>query len=72
MIVDWPIGVPQTWSGEFVDLDGERFYAIRNVDRMKPFFISVISHDDHWLFVSSSGGLTAGRVSPDTALFPYH
>ncbi len=58
-------------AGEFVDLDGERYYAIRNVDRMDPFFISIISHDDHWLFVSSTGGLTAGRVSPDTALFPY-
>ena len=58
-------------SGEFVDLDGERYYAIRNVDRMPPFFISVISNDDHWLFVSSTGGLTAGRVSPETALFPY-
>jgi hypothetical protein len=38
---------------------------------MAPFFISVISNDDHWLFVSSTGGLTAGRVSPETALFPY-
>jgi hypothetical protein len=58
-------------SGEFVDLFGERYYAIRNVDKMPPFFVSVISNDDHWLFVSSTGGLTAGRVSPDTALFPY-
>ena len=38
---------------------------------MPPFFISVVSSADHWLFVSSSGGLTAGRVSPETALFPY-
>ena len=58
-------------SGEFVTLEGERYYAIRNVDRMAPFFISVISSADHWLFVSSTGGLTAGRVSPETALFPY-
>jgi len=58
-------------SGEFVDLDGERYYAIRNVDAMPAFFISVISSADHWLFVSSSGGLTAGRISPKTALFPY-
>ena len=58
-------------SGEFVDLDGERYYAIRNVDKMPPFFISVVSDSDHWLFVSSTGGLTAGRVSPETALFPY-
>jgi len=58
-------------SGEFVDLADERYYVIRNVDRMPPFLVSVISSADHWLFVSSAGGLTAGRVSPDTALFPY-
>lgn len=58
-------------AGEFVDVEGERYYVIRNVDRMPPFFVSVVSSADHWLFVSSSGGLTAGRVSPETALFPY-
>jgi hypothetical protein len=58
-------------SGEFVDLAGERYYAIRNVDKMPPFFISVVSSDDHWLFASSTGGLSAGRVSPHNALFPY-
>ncbi len=58
-------------SGEFVTFGEERYYAIRNVDAMAPFFISVISSADHWLFVSSTGGLTAGRVSPETALFPY-
>jgi hypothetical protein len=58
-------------TGAFVNRAGERFYRIRNVDEMPPFFISVISSDDHWLFVSSTGGLTAGRVSPETAIFPY-
>jgi len=58
-------------SGDFLTVDGERWYAIRNIDRMKPFFINVVSNADHWLFVSSTGGLTAGRVSPNTALFPY-
>ena len=58
-------------SGGFETVSGERWYAIRNVDKMAPFFISVISNVDHWLFVSSTGGLTAGRVSPATALFPY-
>ena len=61
----------RTVTGEFLDRAGERFYVIRNVDRMAPFLVSVISSDDHWLFVSSTGGLTAGRVSPETALFPY-
>jgi hypothetical protein len=57
--------------GDFLDMSGDRYYVIRNVQNMAPFFISVVSSDDHWLFVSSTGGLTAGRVSPDTALFPY-
>lgn len=61
----------QAISGEFVSIDGERFYAINNSDQMLPFFISVISDADHWMFVSSTGGLTAGRVSPEMALFPY-
>ena len=58
-------------SGEFLTLGGERFYAIRHVDKIAPFFINVVSSANHWLFVSSTGGLTAGRVSPETALFPY-
>ena len=58
-------------AGEFIDLNGERFYAIRNVQKMPPFFISVVSNLDHWLFISSTGGLTAGRGSPETPLFPY-
>ncbi len=33
--------------------------------------MSVVSADDHWLFISSNGVLTAGRRSPDHPLFPY-
>jgi hypothetical protein len=58
-------------TGEFVALDGEQFYRIADVDRLEPFLISLVSADDHWLYVASSGGLTAGRVSPETSLFPY-
>lgn len=58
-------------SGSFVDLDGARFYRIAGVDRLEPFLISLVSAADHWFFIASSGGLTAGRVSPETALFPY-
>ena len=57
--------------GEFLDMSGDRYYLISNVHKMAPFFVSVVSADDHWLFASSTGGLTAGRVSPETALFPY-
>ncbi len=60
----------QQVRGELVDVNGERFYAIRHVDKMPPFFVSVVSSSDHWLFVSSRGGLTAGRVSAERSLFP--
>jgi hypothetical protein len=58
-------------SGEYVPLLGEQYYRIRNYDRMAPFFMSIVSSSDHWLFISSTGGLTAGRRNADSALFPY-
>lgn len=58
-------------SGEFIDMADERYYVIRNVEKMAPFFISLVSDSDHWLFIASNGGLTAGRVSPEISLFPY-
>ncbi|NNM19828.1 MAG: hypothetical protein HKO55_00960 [Gammaproteobacteria bacterium] len=58
-------------TGDFVTLDGERYYAIHNVDAMAPFFINLVSDNDLWMFIASNGGLTAGRMSPDNALFPY-
>ena len=58
-------------TGEFVTLEQERYYLIANVDQMETFFVSLVSDSDHWLFIASNGGLTAGRVSPETALFPY-
>ncbi|MEO0725133.1 MAG: hypothetical protein AAFZ63_11370 [Bacteroidota bacterium] len=59
-------------SGEFVMRDGAEFYKISNYDQMPPFFISVVSDADHWLYISSKGGLSAGRVNPENALFPYY
>ena len=59
-------------SGEFVSINDERFYIIRNYDRMQPFFISLANDSDLWMYLSSTGGLTAGRRSPDNALFPYY
>ena len=59
-------------EGRLVDLAGERFYRIGHYDRMDPFFMSVVSDSDHWMFISSNGGLTAGRRDPDNALFPYY
>lgn len=59
-------------SGVFVDLEGGRYYKISEYDKMPPFFISLVSGSDHWLFVSTGGGLTAGRVDAESAIFPYY
>jgi hypothetical protein len=59
-------------TGRHVVRNGEDFYEIRHADRMRPFFMSVVSSGDHWLFISSTGALTAGRRDPDHALFPYY
>jgi len=59
-------------EGHFISLDGEEFYAIRSVQQMEPFFMSIVSASDHWMFISSNGALTAGRRNPELALFPYY
>jgi hypothetical protein len=57
--------------GEFVELDGIDMYQIRNFDEMPPFLMSIVSDSDHWMYVSTRGGLAAGRVEPERSLFPY-
>ena len=59
-------------GGQYINIQGETFYKIENYDQMKDFFISVVSDSDHWMFISTRGGLTAGRVNSESALFPYY
>ena len=59
-------------KGDYVTRDGESFYRIANVDGMDDFFISVVSDSNHWMFISTRGGLSAGRTDCDSALFPYY
>ena len=59
-------------NGSYIMLDNEKYYKISNYDQMRPFFISLVSHSDHWLFLSSNGGITAGRKDENQALFPYY
>ena len=62
----------QEVEGEFLLIDDEKYYKIKGYDNMLPFFISLASDSNHWMYISSTGGLTAGRKNPDTALFPYY
>jgi len=54
-----------------VYVDNQAYFQILNVDSMRPFFMSIVSSSNHWLFISSNGGLSAGRKNAEVALFPY-
>src|SRR5262245_5575355 len=60
-----------TSTDGFVSIAGQDFYRVAAANLMPPFLASVVSDSDHWMYVSSRGGLTCGRVSEDHALFPY-
>lgn len=59
-------------KGKLVSIDNETFYKISNSNELRPFFMSIVSDSNHWMFISSNGGLTAGRKNCDIALFPYY
>jgi hypothetical protein len=55
-----------------IKLAGERYFKLTDSDEMRPFFMSIVSDANHWMFISSNGGLTAGRKNSEYALFPYY
>ena len=59
-------------EGGYAEVLGETYHCIRAYDQMPPFFISVVSSSDHWIFISSTGGLSAGRANAESSLFPYY
>jgi hypothetical protein len=59
-------------SLETVTINEETYFKIENYNHMNPFFMTVVSDVDHWMFISSTGGLTCGRKNAESALFPYY
>ena len=57
--------------GRLVDIGGQRYYRIDGLEHMEPFLATVVSDSNLWLFISSNGPLTAGRVDADRAFLPY-
>jgi hypothetical protein len=57
---------------DLVEIANEEYFCISNVDAIRPFFMSIVSDWNHWMFISSNGGLTAGRKNAEYALFPYY
>lgn len=65
----------QTYSNiqpEQIIIRDELFFRIADSGNMRPFFMSIVSNADHWLFTSSNGGVAAGRKNADHAFFPYY
>jgi len=59
-------------SGQFVEIENEKFYKISNYNQMPDFFMTIVSDSDHWMYLSSNGSLSAGRKNRNNALFPYY
>jgi len=57
---------------DLVRRGNEPFFRMSGYDSLRPFFMNIVSSSNLWVFVSSNGGITAGRISPDFALFPYY
>nr|WP_262902032.1 hypothetical protein [Winogradskyella vincentii] len=57
---------------EPITIDNKAYFKISNSNRMRPFFMSIVSDSDHWMFISSNGGLTAGRKNSEYSIFPYY
>ena len=62
----------QEVKGEIISFENEAYYKIGNSNEMRPFFMSIVSDSNHWMFISSNGGLTAGRKNSEYSLFPYY
>jgi len=46
-------------------------FRIDDLVSLRPFLMSLVSGGDRWMYVTSTGALTAGRRDPDSALFRY-
>ncbi len=62
----------ETINLDLIEIGGETFFKITNVNEMPPFFMSIVSDSNHWMFIASNGGLSAGRKDAEHALFPYY
>ena len=59
-------------KGAYVNFENEDYYKISNSNNLRPFFMSIVSDSNHWMFISSNGALTAGRKDSESSLFPYY
>ncbi len=58
-------------DGGLVRFEGGDYYRISSYHLVAPFLMTLATDTDLWMFVTSGGGLTAGRGDPDGSIFPY-
>lgn len=58
-------------ANEWEHRDEMDYVVIDDLESLEPFFLSLVTVGNQWFFCSSHGSLTAGRESPEMALFPY-
>lgn len=63
-----PHNAPADGDGKVLKVD---YSVIRDLGRIDPFLVNVVSVSDVWIFLGSHGGITAGRRNAEHALFPY-
>ena len=66
-----PADQPDRAATVTVEINGEPFAGIRQVDALPPFLMSIVSNGNLWLFAGSNAAFTAGRTDADHAMFPY-
>ncbi len=57
---------------KMIEMGNEKWFKIEHHDSMRPFLMNIVSDSNHWMFISSNGGLTAGRKNNRYSLFPYY
>ena len=53
------------------DPQGAEYWEIDGLEHWTDCLLSVVGAGDHWMYVSTSGGLSAGRRDASRRLFPY-
>ncbi len=66
------VGANNMVTGSYQSLASEQYYKISNSHLMDPFFMSLVSATDHWMFIASNGALTCGRKNANSPIFPYY
>jgi len=59
-------------ANQWVVESGREYVMIDEMESFDPFFLNIVSAGEQWFFCSSDGAPSAGRRSPESALFPYY